>query len=89
MINFKKLPIYIGESRSNGVSPSQSKVKFRLSLKDGSERLILTPWDSFYLLNNPYNLISLARLNNSRIFYSNEDENFYHVKTCRVLVQAL
>lgn len=88
MTEYRELPTRIGGSTSNGVSPGRGKVKLRLSLKDGSEGLVLNLVDTFYLPNSPCNLVSLARLNNSGIFHNNKDENLYHVKTRQVLAQA-
>lgn len=63
-------------------------MKLRLSLKNGSERLVLNPVDVFYLPNSHCNLVSLGRLNNSRTFHINEDEDLYHVESRHVLAQA-
>lgn len=88
MTEYRELPTRIRESTLNNVFSEQKKVKLCLSLKDRSEGLVLNLVDTFYLLNSPYNLVSLARFNNSGIFHNNKDENFYYVKIHQILVQT-
>lgn len=77
MTEYRERPTRVGGSKSNGLSPGRGKVKLRLSLKDGSEGLMLNLFDALYLPNSPGNLVSLGRLNDSGIFYNNEDEKLY------------
>lgn len=88
MTNYQELLIRIKGSTLNDISLGREKVKLRLSLKDRSEGLVLNLLETFYLPNSSYNLVSLARLNNSGIFHNNEDENLYHIKTHQILAQA-
>lgn len=88
MTEYQKLPICIKGSTSNGVCPRWEKLKLDLCLKDGSKRLVLNLVNTFYILNNFCNLVSLTYLNNSRIFHNNKDDNLYYVKICQVLIQA-
>lgn len=88
MIDYQELLTHIGGSISNGISPGRGKVKLYLSLKDGSKGLVLNLLDTFYLPNSPCNLVSLACLNNSRIFYNNKNKNLYHIKTRQILAQV-
>lgn len=89
MTDYWELPIYIVWSILKEISPGQGKVKQQLFIKDGSEGLDLTLHDPFYLPNSLCNLVNLARLNNSGIFYNNEYKNLYNVKTRQVLARAL
>ena len=78
----------IGRSTSHGISPGREKIRRILALKDGSEGLILNPSNVFYLLNSPYNLLSLGLLNNSGIYYDNKNETLYKIYTRQLFVQA-
>ncbi len=81
-------PTRIGGSTSDGISPSRGKIRLRLALKDGSEGLILNLYNVFFLSNSPCNLLSLGFLNNSGIYYDNENETLYEIHTRQVLAQA-
>ncbi len=84
---YDKLTRIVG-STSDGVSPGRGKVRLCLSQKDGTEGVILNLKDVFFLPSSPYNLVSLALLNNHKIFYDNENETLYDLETKEVLVQA-
>lgn len=88
MTDFQDRPTKVGGSTSDGISPSQGKVKLRLLLQDGSEGLNLNLNNIYCLPNSPCNLVSLGRLNNSRIYHKNKDKTLYDVKTRRFLEQA-
>lgn len=75
IIDFRGLPICIGRSILNNFFLGQGKIKPCFYLQDGSESLIFNLLNILYLLNSPYNLINLTCLNNSRIFFNNENIN--------------
>ena len=64
----------IGGSTSDGISLGKRKIRLRVALKDGFEGLILNLQNVFYLPNSSCNLLSLGLLNNSDIYYDNENE---------------
>lgn len=41
----------------------------------------------YYLLNSPYNLVSLELFNNSGIYHNNKNENFYKISSNKVLAK--
>lgn len=88
MMGYQELPTKIGGSTSDGISPGRGSVRLRLALKDGSEGLILNLRNAFYLPNSPCNLVNLGLLNDSGVFYDNEAETLYQVKTRKPLAQA-
>ena len=63
MTDFKENPTRVGGSTSDGISPGRGNVKIRLAKEDGSEGLILTLRNVFYLPNSPSNFVSLGLLN--------------------------
>ena len=69
----------IGWSMSDGVSLGRGKLRLRLALKDGSERLILNLYNVYYLPNSSCNLLSLGLLNDSGIYHNNKNETQYVV----------
>ena len=73
MIDFEKNPTKVRGLRSDNISPGGGKVKIILVLKNGTEGLVLTLTNIFYLLHSPLNLVSLGFLNDIRIFYYNKD----------------
>lgn len=50
--------------------------------------MILNLKDEFFLLSNPCNLISLALLDNNRIFCNNKNEMLYDLKTKDIPAQV-
>lgn len=44
--------------------------------------------DLFFLSSSLSNFVSLALLNNSRIYHNNKNKTLYNVNTKKVLVQA-
>lgn len=70
---------------SNSISPGREKVKIRLVLKDGTEELVLTLTNVFYLPNSLTNLVSLGLLNDAGIYNHNEDQILYNIKTQKTL----
>lgn len=73
MIDFEKNLTNVGGSISDGISLVRRRVKIRLALKDGTDRLVLTLINIFYLSHSPSNLVSLSLLNDVEIFYHNND----------------
>lgn len=88
MTEYRERPTKIGGSTSDGISPGRGKIQLRLSLKDGSEGLILNFQNVYYLPKSPCNLVSLGLLNDSGIYHDNENETLYEVKTRQTLAQA-
>ncbi len=88
MIDFTKNPTKVGGSTSDGISPGRGKVKIRLALRDGTEELVLTLTNVFYLPNSPSNLVSLGLLNNAGIYHHNEDQTLYNLETQKTLAFA-
>lgn len=77
----------VGGSTSDGISPAGwGKVKIRLALKDGTEGLILTLTNVFYLRNSPSNLVSLGLLNDAD--HHNEDQTLYDLESRKTLAFA-
>ena len=73
---------------SDGVFLGREKIQLRLTLNDGSERLILNLQNVYYLPTSPCNLVSFGFLNDSDIYYDNENEILYQVQTRQILVLA-
>lgn len=88
MTEFYDKPTRIGGFTSDGVSPGWGKVRLRLSLKDGTEGVILDLKDVFFLTSSPCNLVSLALLNNHNIFHDNKNETLHDLESKKVLAQA-
>ena len=88
MTDFIENPTKVGGSTSDGISPGRGKVKIRLALKDGTEGLILTLTNVFYLPNSQSNLVSLGLLNNAGIYHHNEEETLYDLKSRKTLAFA-
>ncbi len=88
MTKFYDKPTRIGGSISDGVSPGRGKVRLRLSQKDGTEGVILNLKDVFFPPSSPCNLVSLALLNNHKIFHDNENETLHDLETKEVFAQA-
>lgn len=70
----------------DGILLSQGKIRLRLGLKHGTEGLIFNLQNIYYLLNSPYNLVSLDLFNTSGIYYDNKNETLYKVQTKQILV---
>ena len=84
----KEQPTSLRGSTSNGVSSGRGKIRLCLGLEDNSEGLVLNLQNMYYLPYSRYNLVSLGLLKDSGIYYNNEREILYHVKSKRVLAQA-
>lgn len=67
------------------ISSSQKKVRLCLNERNNTEKVIFDLKDVFFLLNNRYNLVGLALLNNHDIFHNNNNKTFYNLKTKKVL----
>ncbi len=85
MIDFTENPIKVGGSTSDDISPGKGKVKIRLALKDGTEGLVFTLINVFYLPNSLSNLVNLGFLNNAGIYYHNEDQTLYNLEIRKTL----
>ena len=88
MIDFTENSTKVGGSTSDSVSPGKGKVKIRLALKDGTEGLVLTLTNVFYLTNSPSNLVSLGLLNDAGIYHHNEDQTLYDLETRKTFAFA-
>lgn len=85
MTEYYNKPTRIGGSTSDRLSPGRRKIRLRLAQKNGSEGMVLDLKDIFLLPSSPSNLVSLALLNNGRIYHNNENETLYNVDTKEVL----
>lgn len=81
MTDFEENPIKVGGLISDSISLSREKIKIRLTLKNGIEKLVLALINVFHLSHNPLNVINLGLLNNTRIFYHNKDKMLYNHET--------
>lgn len=88
MTDFTENPTKVGGSTSDGISPGRGKVKIRLALKDGTEGLVLTLTNVFYLPHSPSNLINLDLLNDAGIYHHNEDQTLYDLESRKTLAFA-
>ncbi len=88
MIDFTENPINIGGSTSDSISPGRGKIKIRLALKDGIERLVLILINVFYFPNNLSNLVNLGFLNDAGIYHYNKDQTLYNPETQKNLAFA-
>ncbi len=88
MTEYTEKPTRVGGSTADGVSPGRGKVKIRLAKKDGSEGLVLTLTNVFYLPNSPSNLVSLGLLNDAGIYHHNEDQILYDQSTRKTFAFA-
>lgn len=86
--HYQERATIVGGSTADGVSPGRGKIRLHLALEDGSEGVALTVNNVLYMPNSPCNLVSLGRMNNSGIFYNNENKTLYDVKTRRTLAHA-
>lgn len=83
---YNKPSMQINGFISDKVSPDWKKVQLCLSQKDDTKRIILNLKDVFFLLSSPCNFVSLALLNNYKIFYDNKNKTLYNLKTKKVFV---
>lgn len=75
--NYTEKPIRVGGFTADRVLLGKKKVKIRLAKKDGSEGLILTLINIFYILYSSLDLISFSLLNNVGYYYPNKDQILY------------
>lgn len=75
---------------SKGVSPGQGKVCLQIAISKNTdkEKVIFTLNNMYYLLSSPSNFVSLALLNNNKIYYDNKNEIFYDSDTKEILVST-
>ncbi len=88
MTDFAEKPTRVTGSTSDGVFPGQITVQIRLALEDGSERIILNLQNVFYLLNSLSNLISLSLLNDTGIYYNDQQQALYDKSSRKSLAFA-
>lgn len=90
MTNYIEKPTRIGGSTSEGVSPGRGKVRLRLAISKDIDKqgVTLTLNNVYYLPSSPSNLVSLALLNDNKIYYDNENETLYDSDTKGVLASA-
>lgn len=88
MTEHMKKPMRVGRSTADKVSPNRRKVKIRLAKNDGSEGLVLTLTNIFYLPNSLSNLLSLGLFNDARMNYYNKDPILYDKSTQKTFVFA-
>lgn len=88
MTDFKENLTKVGRSTSDDISLSRRRVKIRLSLKDSTERIVLTLTNIFYFPHSPSNLVSLNLINDVGIFHHNKDQILYNQKTLKILAFA-
>lgn len=81
MTEYMKKPIKVGGCITNGISLGRRKIKIQLTKKDGSEDLILTLTNVFYLSNSLSNLVSLDLLNDAKIYHHNKNQTLYDQST--------
>lgn len=87
MTNYVERPTRIGGSTSEGISPGRGKVRLRLAVSRESERegVTLTLNNVYYLPSSTSNLVSLALLNDNKIYLDNENETLYDGDTKEIL----
>lgn len=90
MANYVERPTRIGGSTSEGISPGRGKVRLRLAVSRESERegVTLTLNNVYYLPSSPSNLVSLAVLNDNKIYLDNENETLYDSNTKEILAST-
>lgn len=81
MTYYVKQYIRVKRLKFNRVSTEKIKIKIRLTKKYGSEGLVLTLNNVFYIANNSSNLVSLNSLSNVRIYHHNENQILYDQNT--------
>lgn len=84
MTNYVERPTPIGESTSEGISPGRGKVRLRLE----KEGVTLTLNNVYYLPSSPSNLVSLALLNDNKIYLDNKNETLYDIETKEILAST-
>lgn len=88
MTKYYKRLTKIAEFKTDGLSPSREKIQLQLKLKDDNKRIILNLQDVYYFPSNACNLMSLRLLNNSKIYYNNQNKTLYQLRSNRLLAQA-
>ncbi len=88
MIDFTENATKVRGSNSDDISPGRGKVKIRLILRDGTEGLVLTLTNIFYLPNSLSNLVSLGLLNDAGIYHHNKDQTLYNLETQKTFAFA-
>lgn len=87
MTKYQDKPIGVRGSISNRILSGYRKIRFWLILEDDNEKLVFDLHNIHYLPNNPCNLVNLAHLNDSNIYYNNENEILYYCKIRRILAK--
>lgn len=73
MIDFTENSTKVGGSTSDGISLGRKKIKIKLILKDGTERLVFTLTNVFYFANNQTKFVILGLLTNAEFYHYNKD----------------
>lgn len=90
MANYVERPTRIGGSTSEGISPGQGKVRLRLAVSRESERegVTLTLNNVYFFPSSSSNLVSLALLNDNKIYLDNKNETLYNSDTKEILAST-
>lgn len=85
MTDFAEKPIRVRRSILDEVSPGRETVQIRLVLESRIKGVILNFCNIYYLSNSQSNLISLSFLNNTGIYYDNEQQALYNKASQKLL----
>lgn len=78
-------PTLITGATASITSPGQGTIQLKLALEDGTLGSTLTLTNVWYMPQCPANLVSQARLNDSNVFYDNENWTLYLRETKQIL----
>lgn len=81
MTKYQKQLTKIGGSTSDRIFPEKMKIWLRLGLKNSSKGLILNLQNVYYLPKSSCNFVNLGLLNDSSIYYDNENKMLYKFNT--------
>lgn len=81
-------PMQIAGATSSTTSPGKGIIQLKLALEDGMPGSTLTLTNVWYMPQCPANLVSQARLNDSNVFYNNENWTLYLRDTRQILGYA-
>lgn len=87
MTEYYKKPIKIERFTSDELSPKRKKIQLWLDPKNNRSGMILYLKNIYHLPNSPCNLVGLKLLNNSKIFYNNQNEILYQLRSKKVSAQ--
>lgn len=78
-------PTVITGATASITSPGQGTIRLRLALENGTPGSTFTLTGVWYMPQCPANLVSQARLNDSNVFYDNENWTLYFRNTKQIL----